>query len=69
MQPVKELAEAAHDRGYFFHTDAVQALGHMEIDVKQLGVDFLSVSAHKFYGPKGIGFFYKRRGLFLYSKN
>lgn len=61
IQPIKELAEAAHKRDVLFHTDAVQAVGHMKIDVKDLKVDMLSASAHKFNGPKGIGFFYKKK--------
>ena len=62
IEPIKELCEIAHRNGALFHTDAVQAVGHIEIDVKALGVDMLSASAHKFNGPKGIGFLYIKKG-------
>ncbi len=63
IQPIKELCDFAHSKGVMFHTDAVQAVGHIPIDVKDLDIDFLSASAHKFNGPKGIGFLYIKRGI------
>ena len=63
VEPIKELAAIAKKHNILFHTDAVQALGNMEIDVKELGVDMMSMSAHKIYGPKGIGALYIRKGV------
>lgn len=65
IQPIQELCEIAHSHGALFHTDAVQAVGHLEIDVKKLNIDMLSASAHKFNGPKGIGFLYVKKGVNL----
>ncbi len=66
IQPIKDLCNIAHNHGLLFHSDAVQALGHIKIDVKELGVDLLSGSAHKFNGPKGIGFLYIKKGTILH---
>lgn len=67
IEPIKELCDIAHQHGALFHTDAVQAVGHIPIDVKSLGIDLLSASAHKFNGPKGIGFLYIKKGTKLSS--
>lgn len=63
IQHISELSEIAHRYGAIFHTDAVQAAGHIPIDVQAMGIDMISASAHKFNGPKGVGFLYIRNGL------
>ena len=69
IEPIKSLANIAHNYGALFHTDAVQAVGHVGIDVRDLDVDMLSASAHKFNGPKGVGFLYIRNGVEISSFN
>ncbi|BAH06265.1 cysteine desulfurase NifS [Clostridium kluyveri] len=63
IQPIKEIGEICKKKKIYFHTDAVQAIGHVDIDVKAMNIDALSMAAHKFYGPKGIGAMYLRKGI------
>ena len=65
IQPIREIGAICRKHGVLFHTDAVQAVGHIPIDVKADQVDFLAASAHKFHGPKGVGFLYARKGVRL----
>lgn len=67
IQPIAKLASLAHARGALFHTDAVQALGHIPLTLKDTDIDFLSGSSHKFHGPKGVGLLFARRGIELES--
>lgn len=65
IQPIAEIGKICKEKGVLFHTDAVQAVGHIPVNVKDMNCDMLSVSAHKFYGPKGVGFLYARKGILL----
>jgi len=65
IMPIKEIGRICREKGTFFHTDAVQAVGSVKIDVEEMNIDFLSASAHKFHGPKGAGFLYLRSGIVI----
>lgn len=65
IQPIEEIGELCRKHSIIFHTDAVQAVGHLPVDVKAQNIDMLSASAHKFHGPKGVGFLYARKGIIL----
>ena len=65
IQPIEEIGKVCREKGVLFHTDAVQAAGHLHINVKEQNIDMLSLSAHKFHGPKGIGVLYAKRGVIL----
>lgn len=67
IQPIAQIGKICREKGVLFHTDAVQAAGHLHIDVKKQNIDMLSLSAHKFHGPKGIGVLYVKRGIVLQS--
>lgn len=67
IQPIKEIGELCRSKGITFHTDAVQAVGHLPINVKDMNIDMLSASAHKFHGPKGVGFLYCRKNIPLFN--
>ena len=67
IQPIKELGEICRKRGVIFHSDAVQAVGHIPVDVKDMNIDMLSISGHKFHGPKGVGALYCKKGTPLFG--
>ena len=65
IEPVKQIAEICHENGVLFHTDAVQAVGHIPVNVREIGCDMLSLAGHKFHGPKGVGALFARKGLLV----
>ena len=69
IQPIKEISEILKENNIYFHTDAVQAIGSIDTNIKNTGVDALSLSAHKFYGPKGVGALYIKKGISLKPQN
>ena len=67
IEPIKEIGEVCREKKVLFHTDAVQAVGHVKVDVQEQNIDMLSISAHKFHGPKGVGVLYAKKGIILSS--
>lgn len=67
IMPIQEIGAVCKEKGVLFHTDAVQAVGHIPVDVQAMHIDMLSLSAHKFHGPKGVGALYCRKGIRLPS--
>ena len=63
IEPIKQISEIAHKKNIIFHTDSVQAIGNIKIDVQRQGIDMLSLSGHKIYAPKGIGVLYVKKGI------